>query len=98
MGHRTTSGTPVSLYRHRANISYDKLMRVNRLVELSNINNKGKYGGSHYKTWGYTYRDLSVLFNTSEQQIRNLVYEKKLDPSSLWSIIDYWNEACLLTD
>lgn len=65
------------------------MIKKQRIVHLSDVN-KSTYGGGHYKTYGYTNKDLALLFDCSIDYVRHLICNKTIDPKSIESICKHY--------
>jgi hypothetical protein len=67
------------------------MIKKRRYVTLSNINKDGRKHGGRWKVYGYTKRDLALLFNVTIPTLRNMISAKLLDPTNLESIVKLWH-------
>ena len=59
-----------------------------RVVHMRN----GPRRGGQPKTWGFGYPDLAALFGMSMGAVRRAVYDGRVDPLSLASIMAFANK------
>jgi len=69
------------------------LKKARRTVITSDLVQPGVGGKYRPKLWAYGYSDLADLFGLAEQSVRQAVSARRLDPSSLRSIVAFFGRT-----